>query len=171
MPTVKKEDREKAVQDGLKLFFTPGPGGPRSLDFIPNEDGTTTIKTSDLDDPENQMDFVTAWNNWELEQQMKMMEEAAAQAIPHCTHCGRQPCIMFTDDYCTMVAIGEEMEEDGKSNKEIRYALYAHMSKVYHGPLGKGNRKELPICVVGEIHDHYPSNKKQFSGTKPHTKN
>ena len=157
MPVVKKEARAKAVGDAVKLFFSGGGSGPRAMDIIPNADGTTTIKTSDVADPENQMDFVDAWDNWEAQEQLRMMDEAAAAAVPHCFHCGRQPCIMFSDEYCTMVTIGEEMAEDGKSNKEIRFALYSHMSKVYHGPgLGKGNRMELPLCIVGEIRDHYP---------------
>ena len=145
MPVVSKEDRSEAVEKAVKLFFS-SEDGPRSLDFIPNEDGTTTIKTTPVADPENQVDFVTAWNNWEAMEQMRMMDEAVAQAIPHCFHCGMQPCIMHTDAYGTMVEIGEEMAANGKVNKEIRFALYRHFSDMIYGHLGQGNRKELPLC-------------------------
>jgi hypothetical protein len=32
------------------------------------------------------------------------------------------------------------------------------MDKFYHGYLGKGNRKELPACITGEIKDSFPAN-------------
>ena len=56
-----------------------------------------------------------------------------------------------------MAEIGEGLEAENKSNNEIRFALYAHMAQAYFGPLGKGVRKQLPVCVVGEIHDAYPT--------------
>jgi hypothetical protein len=38
------------------------------------------------------------------------------------------------------------------TNKEIRYELYhISTSRFINGILGKGNRKELLLCVVGEI--------------------
>ena len=56
-----------------------------------------------------------------------------------------------------MAEIGEGLEAENKSNNEIRFALYAHMAQAYFVPLGKGVRKQLPVCVVGEIHDAYPT--------------
>jgi hypothetical protein len=59
-------------------------------------------------------------------------------------------------EYSNITEIGETDEVMGKTNKEIRFALYSYMSKVLHGYLGKGNRRKLPDCVTREVHDSYP---------------
>ena len=94
-----------------------------------------------------------------------MTAYAEAAMSNHCFHCGYKPCIMKTEEYDEMISIGMAMEVEDKPNDEIRYALYRHMSTVYHGSLGVGIRKELPACVVGEIHDAYPD--KTYVGFKP----
>ena len=43
------------------------------------------------------------------------------------------------------------------STSEVRYALYRQASSIINGPLGKGNRLRLPICVELGIKEAYPS--------------
>ena len=81
-------------------------------------------------------------------------DNAIYQALK-CRHCNLFPCVLNRE--CdNMLAIASNLQEEGKTNKEIRFALYTHFSQVYHGHLGAGNRMPLPTCVVGEIRDHYP---------------
>ena len=62
---------------------------------------------------------------------------------------------------CTMVF---ELEEEGLTNKEIRFQLYQQAIYELHGHLGQGNRKELPDCVYADIHDLYHD--KEYVGFK-----
>jgi hypothetical protein len=59
---------------------------------------------------------------------------------------------------------GDDMKDDDVTNKEIRYELYHISSRFINGILGKGNRKELPLCVVGEIKDSYPASGGNYTG-------
>ena len=53
--------------------------------------------------------------------------------------------------------MGLEIEHDLHINKEIRYHMYRWVSRELHRFLGKGVRKELPMCVVGMVQEMYPS--------------
>jgi hypothetical protein len=61
---------------------------------------------------------------------------------------------------------GEEMIDAGHLPREVRYELYQTASKFYHGYLGKGNRKELPACITGEIKDSFPAPGGNYTGFK-----
>jgi hypothetical protein len=82
------------------------------------------------------------------------MEKSSA-GMCTCGECGCSPCI-FRQEYESLMDLCEVNEKMGKNNKEMRFILYKHMSRVLFGYLGRGNRKPLPACVVREIHDHYP---------------
>ena len=159
MPTVKKEALYAAVGVALDDLFDNHKEGSeeveRTMSFVPNEDGSIVVT-----EPPNRAaveEFAAAWDTFEEQQHLLMMEDAAKHSWKnHCFHCGRKPCIASTE-YEAMAEIGEEMETDNKSNNEIRFALYAHMSHAYFGHLGQGVRKQLPVCIVGEIHDAYPT--------------
>ena len=61
---------------------------------------------------------------------------------------------------------GDELYNQGISNREIRYALYRDATTFISGYLGKGNRKELPDCVVCKIRDSYPAEGGNYVGFK-----
>jgi hypothetical protein len=82
-------------------------------------------------------------------------EEQTESSNQFCMECGYTPCIVL-QEYNNITEIGETHEEMGKSNNEIRFALYGYMSKALYGYLGKGNRRKLPGCVIREVHDSYP---------------
>ena len=77
--------------------------------------------------------------------------------------------------YDDIMCMGCDIEEEqlagsGETdNKAIRYALYREVSNRMWGRLGKGVRKQLPKCVVGEIHDAFPTKKNEtYVGFKPY---
>ena len=162
MPTVKKEAVSEAVGAAIEhLFGDEQEGGDGAaglvMDFIPNADGTVTV--SEPADPDAVGPFIEALEGYLEEEEVRKMDEAARASMDACgicKYCLRMPCA-FRQEYDTLMEIGASMEADNRSNTEIRFALYAHMSHAYFGRLGAGNRKKLPACIVGDIHDAYPA--------------
>ena len=59
----------------------------------------------------------------------------------------------------------DPMMAANQTHRSIRYNVYRYMSRVCDGVLGKGVRRELPRCVVNEIHDTWPtSNASGYTG-------
>ena len=82
-----------------------------------------------------------------------------------CTLCGENPCVVV-GIYNDLVEhaeelMGERNEEEERDDqltaKEIRFRLYRLAIWLLHGHLGRGNRKRLPRCVMGEIRDLFPN--------------
>jgi hypothetical protein len=85
---------------------------------------------------------------------VKMDEEEPVAT--NCPFCGWDPCFMQTH-YENLLVLGTELEDSQHyANHEIRFHLYREMVHLYYGSLGSGNRRQLPHCVVSEIHDAYP---------------
>ena len=80
-----------------------------------------------------------------------------------CEWCGQDECVSKRL-YNGFVETGEELEEEGLTNKEIQFQLYQQATYELHGHLGQGNRKELPDCVYADIHDLYHD--KEYVGFK-----
>ena len=87
-----------------------------------------------------------------------------------CKYCECTPCYIHSI-YNLLVERGEELEEEGCTNRSIRYALYRLASERFHGRLGHGNRQRLPTCVVGDIRDLFPEPGRKYIGfrQKPET--
>jgi hypothetical protein len=119
-------------------------------------------------------------NKWSDSEDADDEEEDDEVAVPKvangkaevktCEHCDTAPCVMDTH-YDEMMLLGSDMEDSGTcSNKEIRHAMYTFMTRAIWGRLGKGVRKKLPKCVVGEIKDAYPAKKgTDYVGFRPHS--
>ena len=172
MPTFKKEAVEKAVGDALDSFFGGESGESRNnqeMTFLPNADGSVTISEPNPN-PEASAPFFERLEGFLEEEEVRRMDEAARASMDACgicKYCLRMPCVA-SSEYESMMEIGVTMEADHKPNNEIRFSLYAYMSRVYFGHLGQGVRRQLPVCVVGEIHDAYPaSNTTDYVGFKP----
>ena len=73
-----------------------------------------------------------------------------------CRDCGIFPCISARE-YSNMLTLGEHLKDKGMAPDGIRHRLYRFMTRVVHGYLGAGNRKELPACVLADIRDAYPN--------------
>jgi hypothetical protein len=83
-----------------------------------------------------------------------------------CNYCHMIPCCM-DEHYEDMMEVGLQME--GHGNREIRHAMYRYMARALWGSIGKGVRRELPKCVIGEVHDAYPKKKDEaYVGFKPY---
>lgn len=85
-------------------------------------------------------------------------EAAAATEAVSCTACegNRQyECEWFSYED-SMLALGSELQENGATNKHIRWRLYGHYTYEKYGILGKKNRKQLPLCIETTIKTTYP---------------
>ena len=86
-----------------------------------------------------------------------------------CRFCWKFPC--YTKKwYDDMVQLGEEAEAHGLTDpKEIRYEIYAGLTRLVYGKLGAGNRKQIPYCMIAEIRDIYPAPNGNYVGfDNPH---
>jgi hypothetical protein len=94
------------------------------------------------------------------------MAEEPTDAIKECRFCGKAPCLTH-NIYAEMMWVAVGMEDEVEDNKEICHALYSLVAKKLFGRLGKDVRKQIPHCIVAEIHDAYPAkNKDGYVGLK-----
>jgi len=139
------------IGNNIRMFSEPGPD-PRFMTFyFPDE-----ISTKDVE----------AFQQY-LRNSGKFSAGATLPPIePKCNWCGESPCFLNQVVEGTggrtmyehlFVDKGDAMVEQGIATKEIRYALYRDATTFISGYLGKGNRKQLPACVVGEIQDSFPA--------------
>ena len=93
-------------------------------------------------------------------------DEPGVLPVKSCKHCLQVPCYLDQVDpeldskrtlYEYLMYHGETMTGNDSSDKEVRFELYKVASCFCNGLLGKGNRKELPKCIVGEIKDSFPA--------------
>lgn len=156
----KRAEVSAAVGEGLDAFFAAAKEAPSgawvAMDFHPT-DGGVTITEPVTGEVATRGDVVEAMNEWFAEQAYAEIDRVARESTK-CKYCGLSPCVVDRE-YPNMMSIGEYMKKEGHRNNEIWYALYGYMSQAYNGYLGRGNRKQLPICVEGEIKDHYPKGK------------
>jgi len=105
-------------------------------------------------------------DNWEAHMLVSSATTGSGMKIAvRCPHCERCPCVLNVDDnYETLMDIGASLEEEGNTNKQIQFKLYIEAARMCFGRLGKGNRRVLPNCVTGEIHDAYPEKDGKYVG-------
>ena len=81
-----------------------------------------------------------------------------------CVYCNYSPCILDQGLYEVLSEGGLLRGDDNDIHsirKQIRYDMYRQASRFIYGILRKGNRKQLPHCVVAEIHDFAPEDVKE----------
>jgi hypothetical protein len=71
--------------------------------------------------------------------------------IKSCEYCERTPCIV---DELSESLVKKISDMD---NREIRRMMYREISIELWGRLGKGVRKQLPKCVVDQVHAAFPT--------------
>jgi hypothetical protein len=92
--------------------------------------------------------------------------EEPTDIIKECRFCGKAPCLVH-NIYAEMMWVAAGMEDEVEDKKEIRHAIYSLVAKKLFGRLGKGVRKQIPHCIVAEIHEAYPAkNKDGYIGFK-----
>ena len=84
-------------------------------------------------------------------------EEEAPEDGWFCQECSESPC-QFLQWQEELERIVDCMNPDA-SNKQKRFQLYQHVSRRRNGPMGKGNRRQLPSCFERGMRDLYPSEK------------
>ena len=91
--------------------------------------------------------------------------------VPCCPHCKHCPCLLLQGLYGEMIEHGERLIDDAipglLTNKQIRFMLYRFATNWIHGFLGKGNQRQIPVCVRGEILDFAPQDDHVYVGFRP----
>ena len=76
-----------------------------------------------------------------------------------CEHCGQSPCVMVENEDQFQGLLQLYQYDENLANRQRRFKMYQEMTRMIHGGyLGKGNRKELPLCVTEAIRNTFPNN-------------
>ena len=92
-----------------------------------------------------------SWSLFQNEIQEKLQDEL-------CEKCEFAPCIW--EQYgVSIVAECQNIHahEPTVTNSQYRKTCYQKFSRCVHGYLGKGNRRELPECVLCNIREMFPN--------------
>jgi hypothetical protein len=158
-------DSEKVLDEALRAFAAgldengcPLPGAATSSKFVPLPGGGIRAELEGGDKP-----------------QVFASDGVTDEEAKLCEACNSSPCVLSVVDpdidqdkslYEYLSFVGENMQEDGQTNKEIRYELYRIATNAISGHLGKGNRKKLPTCVTADIKDLFPESTGEYVGFK-----
>ena len=83
-----------------------------------------------------------------------------------CESCGSSPCV-WTENKQQLLTDNAYLLEEKSTNKQGRFYAYKQMVYALHGHLGKGQRRELPGCVVDGVRALWPEdNKRKYTGFK-----
>ena len=101
--------------------------------------------------------------NEEVEDRTVAAGEDPLSHLWSCQHCGKSPCDWATI-HPDIIQYAHQLQTDdeGMLNSARRFRLYRKATFLIHGHLGRGERRELPKCVVDEIHAWYPG--EQYTG-------
>jgi hypothetical protein len=147
---------EEENNDGSCWTQTRSPGTKKKKEEEQKTNRVNVIKQMQKAAAKERMDALVA------KKKKKQNKDSKA-----CKYCNHNPCCL-DKHYDELMEIGESMEEES-NNREIRHALYREMANRLWGRIGRGNRRELPKCVIAEIHDAYPKNKGEvYVGFKPY---
>lgn len=95
---------------------------------------------------------------------LEAMDESST--IVTCDQCGCVPCIWSQNEENIQHDNSYLMGEDS-TNKQRRFYAYKQMVYALYGHLGKGNRRQLPQCVVDGVRANWPEdNKRKYTGFK-----
>ena len=91
-----------------------------------------------------------------------------------CMRCKETPCLWTSVGVQILPTILSLLDEDGegRSNAEFCYHCYREVIRMKYGPLGAGNRREVPNCCHIAIRNLFPEDDpKMYVGYKPTSKN
>ena len=139
----KKAAASAAVKSILKgLSADGGVAGYSSPLVDPRPDGTVALAGSD-----------PVFEAWKLR---NIGEQGDEYDLNLCDKCHCSPCFLVEKHEEIAEFFQELLDTSPLTNKERRFRCYRHLTMLYRGYLGKGNRKKLPFCVTGEICDTFP---------------
>jgi hypothetical protein len=94
------------------------------------------------------------------------------EEVSACSYCGEQPCIWFTyedvikDTMTEWCAIQTSTKHCAPTNNLKRKEFYKSYIRMRYGYLGKGQRVEIPACVLAQVRKMYPDEKEEYMGFK-----
>ena len=83
----------------------------------------------------------------------------------HCHYCESDPChrVMYEEH----LRGSSYALPSGLSANAARKSLYRTYVMMVHGPQGRGNRIEIPSCILALIREMHPDPHKDYMGHKP----
>jgi hypothetical protein len=82
-----------------------------------------------------------------------------------CAHCEKSPCEWYT--FGKIIVQETSILINKLENNKLRKKAYGIYTKHRYGTLGKGNRIEIPKCVIDHIREEWPDKNNQYMGFKP----
>lgn len=80
--------------------------------------------------------------------------------------CGCDPCLWIDIREEVMLHVEHKRRSGEIRNNVLRKFGYQKAVNIIHGVLGRGNRVELPTCVVDGIRNEYPDEDNVYMGYK-----
>jgi hypothetical protein len=139
--------------NGMSMEVHTMPDGGRV--FIPSDHNVVSVPPS-----------VASFENDQVCEHFSVVVSGSSKT--ECEFCKQNPCFLEQIDplldeendlQFVLGQVGDEMMEAEIETKSIRYQLYKIAATFVHGKLGKGIRKPLPKCILGEIQDSFPAAK------------
>ena len=95
--------------------------------------------------------------------------EEPTWSVP-CNTCGEAPCKMevySVEVHETEDHIGLEVNDEETLNNKKRFNAYTYFTHLLYRSLGKGNRIEVPVCIVDHFKSLWPEDDKtKYTGFK-----
>ena len=95
----------------------------------------------------------------ESQVQVNQDEETSPEGQRPCPYCQEVPCWReqgLSEVLADVMEVIDENPDNQMTAKEIRYTLYRHAIAYMYSHLGKGNRRQIPQCILTDIHDIAP---------------
>jgi hypothetical protein len=86
------------------------------------------------------------------------------EETPVCAHCGLRMCCWTA--YHAKIKGDNDLLRKDKPNNQRRFLAYKQFAFAIHGSLMKGDRRQLPKCVVKGIRETWPDEKGKYTGFK-----
>ena len=81
-----------------------------------------------------------------------------------CDHCREVSCVWENIGDEVKDYMRSKLDEGVVGSNVLRKLGYQKSISLIHGSLGKGNRVQLPHCVVTGIRNEYPDKKETYQG-------
>ena len=83
-----------------------------------------------------------------------------------CTKCDEQECLWMTHKSNVVAATELKRMQGDFADNVLRKFAYQESVRIIYGVMGKGNRVQLPQCVIEGVRKEYPSDNDMYMGYK-----
>ena len=151
----KVREQVSVALDGFIDAFKNGEGS-NTISFVREETGDVAVVAETAADAA----VVTGPNNGSMDIDVQFKDEDDVDddddEDDECKFCHYSPCITQGEAAAEILEIAASSPV---TNKQARFQLYQSFCREIFGVLGKGNRRQLPGCVVTLIQNMYPEEK------------